>query len=57
MQVNGVQVSSSDLMASNGVIHVTKSLLFPEGVEYTTPYYIILNIVAFRNKLKAFSFF
>ncbi|KAM9469360.1 periostin, osteoblast specific factor b [Clarias gariepinus] len=32
MKVNSVQIPSADLMASNGVIHVTKSLLFPEDV-------------------------
>ncbi|MCJ8740351.1 hypothetical protein PDJAM_G00057940 [Pangasius djambal] len=32
MQVNTVQVPKSDFMASNGVIHVTKSLLYPEDV-------------------------
>ncbi|KAF5900392.1 periostin-like isoform X2, partial [Clarias magur] len=32
MKVNSVQIPSADLMASNGVIHFTKSLLFPEDV-------------------------
>ncbi|KAK2831704.1 hypothetical protein Q7C36_016790 [Tachysurus vachellii] len=32
MKVNSVQVLDSDLMALNGVIHVTKSLLYPEDV-------------------------
>ncbi|KAB5550617.1 hypothetical protein PHYPO_G00055830 [Pangasianodon hypophthalmus] len=32
MQVNTVQVPKSDFMASNGVIHVTKSLLYPEDI-------------------------
>ncbi|KAG7321633.1 hypothetical protein KOW79_014491 [Hemibagrus wyckioides] len=32
MKVNSVQIPKSDLMASNGVIHVTTSLLYPEDV-------------------------
>ncbi|XP_027016429.1 periostin, osteoblast specific factor b isoform X2 [Tachysurus fulvidraco] len=32
MKVNSVQVLDSDLMALNGVIHVTNSLLYPEDV-------------------------
>lgn len=50
VRVNSVQVPKSDLMASNGVIHISKSLLYPEGVEYNTPCYIIVNTIAFKNK-------
>ncbi|XP_017346349.1 periostin, osteoblast specific factor b isoform X1 [Ictalurus punctatus] len=32
VRVNSVQVPKSDLMASNGVIHISKSLLYPEDV-------------------------
>ncbi|KAF7700332.1 periostin, osteoblast specific factor b isoform X1 [Silurus meridionalis] len=32
MRVDSVQIPESDLMASNGVIHVTKSLLYPADV-------------------------
>uniref|UniRef100_A0A8C2FJK0 Periostin, osteoblast specific factor b n=1 Tax=Cyprinus carpio TaxID=7962 RepID=A0A8C2FJK0_CYPCA len=31
MQVNTVKVPDSDLMATNGVIHVVRTLLYPEG--------------------------
>ncbi|KAL7832121.1 hypothetical protein AOLI_G00296690 [Acnodon oligacanthus] len=32
MQVNSVQVPDSDLMATNGVIHFVKTLLYPEDI-------------------------
>ncbi|XP_036420888.1 periostin, osteoblast specific factor b isoform X2 [Colossoma macropomum] len=32
MQVNSVQASESDLMATNGVIHFVKTLLYPEDI-------------------------
>ncbi|XP_062872312.1 periostin, osteoblast specific factor b [Trichomycterus rosablanca] len=32
MKVNSVQVPKSDLMASNGVIHIVKNLLYPEDI-------------------------
>lgn len=31
IQVNSLNVSDSDLMASNGVIHVVKAMLYPRG--------------------------
>ncbi|TSK49675.1 Periostin [Bagarius yarrelli] len=32
MKVNSVQIPKSDLMASNGVVHIIKNLLYPEDV-------------------------
>lgn len=46
MQVNAVQLPKSDLMASNGVIHVTKSLLYPEGVACNNLCYVILLLIS-----------
>uniref|UniRef100_A0A673J4T6 Periostin n=1 Tax=Sinocyclocheilus rhinocerous TaxID=307959 RepID=A0A673J4T6_9TELE len=34
MQVNTVKVPDSDLMATNGVIHFVRTLLYPEGEDY-----------------------
>lgn len=31
INVNSVNVKDNDLMASNGVVHVVKSLLYPAG--------------------------
>lgn len=31
IQVNSVDVPTSDLMATNGVIHVVKNVLYPPG--------------------------
>lgn len=34
MQVNTVKVPESDLMATNGVVHFVRTLLYPEGGNY-----------------------
>lgn len=35
IQVNSVDVPTSDLMATNGVIHVVKNVLYPPGEHIT----------------------
>lgn len=35
MQVNSVQVPESDIMATNGVIHFVKQVLYPGGKVFT----------------------
>lgn len=40
MQVNTIKVPESDLMATNGVVHFVRTLLYPEGEDHsiTQPY-------------------
>lgn len=32
MQVNSVKVPEADIMATNGVVHFVKTLLYPKGI-------------------------
>uniref|UniRef100_A0A672MN61 Periostin-like n=1 Tax=Sinocyclocheilus grahami TaxID=75366 RepID=A0A672MN61_SINGR len=49
MQVNTVKVPDSDLMATNGVIHFVRTLLYPEGEDYQIMPLLLLLICCMKT--------